>query len=225
MSQVNRQQRHKEGIGNVASRVSLWNRRRKWELFERRVKPGAGARVLDVGYTDVELQHAENYIEKCYPYPENLTALGIAEPTQFHLRYPQVRVVTYDGVTFPFEDNAFDVVWSNAVLEHAGDRDRQLHFVREIARVGARAFITTPNRYFPVEVHTRTPLLHLLPAPVFYAYLRAIGKGWATDDYMRLLSIRDLRGLLSDAGIVSYRIFRRRLAVFTLDFVVITDAD
>jgi SAM-dependent methyltransferase len=218
------QRRRKPNVSHVASRVSLWNRRRKWELFQRTVQPHAAMRVLDVGYTDVEYQDADNFIEKYYPYPGNLIALGIAEPKRFHVRYPDVKVVEYDGVTFPFEDNAFDVVWSNAVLEHVGDRDRQLQFIREIKRVSTRAFITTPNRYFPLEIHTRTPLLHLFPSPMFDAYLRVIGKGWATDGYMRLLSRRDIRRLLSEAEITSYRIFKNRLGIFTLDFVVLTDA-
>jgi SAM-dependent methyltransferase len=224
MTKEDWQRRREQSVSNTASRVSLWNRRRKWALFEREMRPNVGMRVLDIGYSEVEHQNADNFIEKYYPYPENLTALGVDEPKQFHVRYPQVKVVQYDGVIFPFEDNAFDVVWSNAVIEHVGDRDRQLQFIREIKRVSTRAFITTPNRHFPLEIHTRTPLLHFLPLSMFEAYLRVIGKGWATEDYMRLLSSRDLRKLLSEAEIASWRIVKNRLGVFTLDFVVLIDA-
>ncbi len=68
-------------------------------------------------------------------------------------------------------------MWSNAVLEHVGTRDDQLLFLREVRRVGRRVFLTTPNRHFPVEVHTRTPLLHWLPKPVFERYLRLHRQG------------------------------------------------
>ncbi len=159
-------------------------------------------------------------IEKHYPYPGMLTALGIDEAVQFRMRYPEVRTVTYDGINFPFEDGAFDVCWSNAVMEHVGNRDRQLHFLRECARVARRGFLTTPNRWFPVEVHTRTPLLHYLPKPVFEAYLRQTGKAWATGGFMRLLSRQDLHGLLRDAGIEHYRIHGNWLLVAPLDFVI-----
>ena len=63
----------------------------------------------------------------------------------------------------PFDDGSFDVVFSNAVIEHVGDRERQGQLVREALRVGRRVFLTTPNRWFPVEVHTRLPFVHWLP--------------------------------------------------------------
>ncbi|WP_420821223.1 class I SAM-dependent methyltransferase [Ramlibacter rhizophilus] len=54
------------------------------------------------------------------------------EARQFAVRYPAVRTVQYQGGDFPFADGEFDVCWSTAVLEHVGDRDRQLHFIREL---------------------------------------------------------------------------------------------
>ena len=49
------------------------------------------------------------------------------------------------------------------MIEHVGGRDRQRQLVSEAIRVGRRVFITTPNRRFPIEVHTRLPLVHWLP--------------------------------------------------------------
>lgn len=205
---------------NFAQSISARNRQRKWGLFLRTIAPTSSTTVLDVGFNDREHSAVDNYLEKHYPWPGQITALGVQEPREFPKRYPEVKVVQYAGGRFPFPDQSFDVVWSNAVIEHVGDRTRQLEFVREIARVGRRAFITTPNRHFPVEVHTLTPFLHWLPDPVFHAYLRLIGKGWAAGDYMRLLSGGDLRGLLSEAG-WNYQLRRNRLCGLTLDFVAL----
>ena len=41
---------------------------------------------------------------------------------------------------------------------------------REVKRVSRGAFMTTPNRLFPVDLHTRTPLLHYLLKSVFDQY-------------------------------------------------------
>src|SRR5262245_25250334 len=68
-----------------------------------------------------------------------------------------------DGCRLPFRDRSFDVVFSNSVIEHVGDARRQEEFAREIARVGVRYFVQTPNRWFPVEHHLLTPLIHFLP--------------------------------------------------------------
>ena len=87
----------------------------------------------------------------------------------------------------------FDVVFSNAVLEHVGARERQRRFVGEALRVGRSVFITTPNRRFPVEVHTRLPLVHWLPDRLSRPVYRAAGKGFATD--VHLLTRRSFEAL------------------------------
>lgn len=205
---------------SIAYKVSAYNRRRKWDLFLSEVRPTSSTRVLDVGYSAAEHSNTDNFIEKNYRYPEQLTALGIDEPDVFADRYPKVKVVQYDGIDFPFEDDSFDVCWSNAVIEHVGHRDRQLKFLKEIRRVARTAFITTPNRFFPIEVHTRTPFLHYLPDSIFHRYLRLIGKSWAAGDYMELLSLSDIRGLAREAKVENLRIVKNRLMGFTVDFVM-----
>ena len=92
-------------------------------------------RLLDVGFSEEEYGSSDNFIEKHYPYPEMLTALSVDIPAKFKRRYPKVTVVHYDGRVFPFEDKTFDVLWSNAVIEHVGARNKQLNFLREIKRV------------------------------------------------------------------------------------------
>jgi hypothetical protein len=209
---------------SFAHRVSGFNRRRKWDLFLERFSPRPGDRVLDVGFSDLEHSRNDNFIEKNYPYPAMLTAIGVEEPHHFRERYPQVTAVQYDGTVMPFDTASFDICWSNAVLEHVGTHETrtkaQEQFLREIARVSKSAFVTTPNRWFPAEVHTRTPLLHWLPKRVFDRYLNMRGHEWATGDYMDLLSVQQLRSVLKSAGIAEYRIVFNRIAGFTLDFVV-----
>jgi hypothetical protein len=83
----------------------------------------------------------------------------------------------------PFRDQAFDVVHSSAVIEHVGSLARQCAFVAECCRVASRAvFITTPNRWFPVEFHTVLPLVHWLPKEVFRALMRRTGRGFFAEE-------------------------------------------
>ena len=131
---------------SIAHLISGFNRRRKWQRFLETMNVSPSALVLDAGFSDTEYSPNDNFLEKHYPYPERITALGIEEPVQFRRRYPKVTAVRYDGGRFPFADDAFDIGWSNAVIEHVGDRDAQLLFLSEIVRVSKRAFITTPNR-------------------------------------------------------------------------------
>jgi len=196
---------------SLAYKISAFNRRRKWELFINQIVPNKNMTVLDVGFSEDEYSSTDNYIEKHYPYPENLTALGIDVPKKFKERYPKVTAIHCEDPVFPFEDKAFDICWSNATIEHVGNRDKQLQFLKEIKRVSKKAFVTTPNRYFPIEVHTRTPLLHFLPKPIFDKYLSFIGEIYLMGDFMRLLSISEMKSLLRESGISNYKIFKNGL--------------
>ena len=204
----------------IANRISKFNRERKWKFFTKQFDFNDHTSVLDVGFNNVEYSEIDNYLEKVYPYPGNITALGITGSDLFTKNYPQVKAITYDGNRFPFDAGSFDIIWSNAVIEHVGRREKQVLFLKEIKRVGKTAFITTPNRYFPVEIHTRTILLHFLPRRIFYKYLNLVGKKWATGNYMNLLSKRAIVDLLKEAGIHDYKIVRNKLFLFTLDFVI-----
>ena len=185
----------------LADAISLRSRRRKLALFLEVMGPTPATTVLDVGVDEVSLGDAggqsgcttHNLLEERYPWPERLTALGLHDGARFRERYPQIAYVQGDACALPFADGAFDVVYSNAVIEHVGGRERQEAFVREALRVGRRVFVTTPNRWFPIEVHTRLPLVHWLPeGPAGRAYDLA-GKSWAREN--RLLGPSDLRSL------------------------------
>ena len=106
----------------------------------------------------------ENFLERSYPWPGRITALSIDALPGFRRAHPAVQLVQGDGCRLPFVDGAFDFVFSNAVIEHVGDRRRQRDFVRECLRVaGRRVFICAPNRLFPHDNHVAIPLLHWLP--------------------------------------------------------------
>ena len=91
--------------------------------------------------------------------------------------------VQADGTNLPFQDKSFDLVFSNAVIEHVGEIEEQRQFVIEHNRVGNRFILTTPNRFFPIESHTRVLFRHMSGA-------------WKDPAFTRLLSKSDLKDLL-----------------------------
>jgi SAM-dependent methyltransferase len=125
-----------------------------------------------------------------------------------------------DGRRLPFRDASFDVVFSNSVIEHVGDPLRQEQFAREVARVGVRYFVQTPNRWFPVEHHLLTPLIHFLPRSwqrrvvgkftvwEWIARPRPDQREFFLEHYLsdiRLLDGRAMRRLFPDARLVRER--------------------
>jgi len=178
--------------------ISLRSRRRKLQLLLDELRPTAETSVLDVGVDELGFGEGEgcatmNFFEEHYPWPERITALGLHDGAGFRVRYPGIEYVQGDACALPFADGAFDIVVSNAVIEHVGGRERQRRFVSEAIRVGRRVFVTTPNRRFPVEVHTRLPFVHWLPDSLSHPVYRALGKDSAID--VDLLSRRTFASL------------------------------
>ena len=100
--------------------------------------------------------------------------------------------VIADGCLMPFEDQSFDLVVSNAVIEHVGDEAAQREFVREHLRVGRAWVMSTPNRWFPIESHTSTVFRHW-------------SSRWRGDrtKFTRLLTRREFQDLLpADASVL-----------------------
>ena len=181
--------------------VSLRSRRRKLRLFLDELRPTPETTVLDVGADEIGFGAdggqsgctTHNFFEALYPWPSRITALGLHDGSGFRRRHPEIAYVQGDACALPFADAAFDIVFSNAVVEHVGDRKRQRLFVSEALRVGRRVFLTTPNRWFPVELHTRLPLVHWLPDPAAGAAYDLVGKGWARENHLlRSGELRDL---------------------------------
>src|SRR6185312_11942751 len=154
-------------LRRVASEVSLRSRERKLRLFLDLLAPGPEATVVDVGVTDAPFGDgsSDNFFEALYPWPERITAVGHTGLDRFTAAFPLVTAVRADGRALPFEDGAFELGFSNAVVEHvAGGREGQRQFIGELCRVTERVFVTTPNRQFPLDPHTLLPLAHWLPA-------------------------------------------------------------
>jgi SAM-dependent methyltransferase len=172
--------------------VSLRSRRRKLDLFLRELRPTAATTILDVGADEVGFGAlggqsgctTHNFFEQLYPWPGQITALGLHDGAGFRASHPGIAYVQGDACALPFPDDAFDVVFSNAVIEHVGDRERQQLFVREALRVGRRVFLTTPNRWFPIETHTRLPLVHWLPHPITRRAYDLARVPWAKENHL-----------------------------------------
>jgi len=142
------------------------SRERKLRLFLDLMAPGPRTSVVDVGVTDAAFGggSSDNFFEALYPWPKQITGVGHTELERFQAAFPAVTAVRADGRSLPFGDGTFDLGFSNAVVEHvAGGRNGQRAFVHELCRVAGRVFVTTPNRWFPLEVHTLLPFVHWLP--------------------------------------------------------------
>ena len=208
-------------LGGFATKLSWYARQKMFDLLMGLANPSADTTVLDVGVTSDRREDC-NFFEKLYPHKDKITAVGMEDAAFLEEQYPGLKYVRCDGLSLPFPDKSFDLVVSFAVIEHVGSRTQQQAFVRELCRVGKTCFITTPNRWYPIEFHTAVPLIHWLPASWFRALLKLLGKHFfAKEENLNLLSEKEVLKMLPADAEVYTRHFRLLGLISNLLFYVI----
>jgi hypothetical protein len=194
----------------VASKASLHVRKKMFELFMQVMRPSESISILDLGVTSDGKHPESNFFEQLYPYKHRIVCAGTEDGSYLEKRYPGTRFISIrPGEPLPFPNEAFGIVFSNAVIEHAGNEAAQKNFVREVLRVGKSFFITTPNRIFPIEMHTGLPLLHYLPKTAHRYVLTKLGYGyWATEANLNLLHPQAFRRLFPSPVLVKIKKIR-----------------
>ena len=204
-------------ISRLVSHISTMVRTRIFESLMQELKLEPTTRVLDVGVT-CDKRSDSNFFEIHYPFPNSLTAVGL-EDASFLESELGIKFVQADALALPFADKSFDLAVSWAVIEHIGSRERQKRFIDELARVADKVFVTTPNRWYPIEFHTVMPLIHWLPANQFRSILRALGKNfYASEETLNLLSQKDLEQLFPNEW--QLKMLNQKLFGFTSNLVV-----
>ena len=185
-------------------KIAAHQRRKMFARFLAATGLGADDTVLDVGATSERTYEASNYLEAWYRHKHRVTAIGLDDASFLPRLYPGMRFVQADALALPFADAAFDVVHAAAVIEHVGAFERQRGLLHECCRVARRAvFVTTPNRWFPIEFHTVLPVVHWLPKPLFRDIMRRTGRSFfAQEANLNLMTARELG--LAAAGVAGF---------------------
>ena len=122
---------------NFSDRTSLAYRlrRRRHMLFMSLLNTVTGPiRMLDVGGTPV-------FWKTMGLRPQADLELVLLNLHARDVGTSHVECVSGDATRLPFADNAFDIVFSNSVIEHVGSLDDQRRMAREVKRVGRRYFL------------------------------------------------------------------------------------
>ncbi len=207
----------------LSARLAGYQTRRMFARFLSASGVGPDDTIVDVGVTSSRAYPHSNYLEAWYPHKRQLTAVGIDDASFLEELYPGVSFCRSDGRALPFPDASFDFAHSSAVIEHVGSRANQAQLLAEMWRVCRKGlFVTTPNRWFPVELHSVMPLIHWLPAPLFRRVLRTLRHHQLAEEAnLNLMSRSDLLRLASAAGIPGARVEQARLAGWTSNLLLV----
>lgn len=136
-------------FSSLLSPAQVFFRKRRMQLFLRFLDQlGINhPKILDVGGSP----HFWSEVNRSF----SLTVLNLPGNLERDESKPEIHYVEGDGCKmYMFNHDQFDVVFSNSVIEHVGDEDRQREFANEIKRVGKFFWVQTPSKYFPIEAHS-----------------------------------------------------------------------
>lgn len=153
-------------IMRAKSRFSARMRRRRMQRFLSVMQPKAGERIIDLGgqagfWAQIDIPLDITIVN----LPGTLGSVPPASPHRFTM-------IEGDACGLDHPDDAFDLAFSNSVIEHVGGPDRQAAMAREARRLAPRYWVQTPSIWFPVEAHTAMPFWWFYPASLQQLFIR-----------------------------------------------------
>jgi len=181
-------------------------RKRRFDLFIALLGITKGTKILDVGGTeDIWLNTG---------FENNVTIINIKIPPK---KLDKFTYFTIDACKMDlFADNQFEIAFSNSVIEHVGDYEKQKMFAREIQRVSQKYWVQTPYKHFPIEPHFLFPLFQYFPANIKnfvglnwpYSHLKKNNEDILDEvSRLRLLTCNEMQNLFPNSHLIKEKYF------------------
>ena len=145
-------------IHRIQSRLFKVWRAQRHRQFVDTIRPAGNETMVDVG----------GYPEYWASFPrmvKHIDCVNLHAYPWDPANAPQHSISTLigNGCALEMPDKAYDIAFSNSVIEHVGDLPAQQAFAREMMRVGRRIWVQTPAYECPIEPHYLAPFIHWLP--------------------------------------------------------------
>ncbi|OGT39881.1 MAG: hypothetical protein A3E81_01815 [Gammaproteobacteria bacterium RIFCSPHIGHO2_12_FULL_36_30] len=184
-----------QNSGGYIDNFILEKRLEMYKIFSNEFPEHGYESILDVGVTAEKNAISANFFEENFPDKKKIIALSNQDGSFLEAIYPGLKFQSGNAKQLPFKDNSIDVVFSSAVIEHVGSLDEQAKMIKECFRVCKKGvFITTPNRWFPIDPHTFIPFIHWLPKKWHRSILKKIGlQFFALEENLNLLETKAIQ--------------------------------
>ena len=151
--------------------------------------------ILDVGSTEDEKNESSNYLIKNLGGYRNYKSISDQIITSNFFSKILRKSITENFSQDEIANFQSDLVISNATIEHVGSFENQIKMCKNIINLSKKYFIImTPNRFHPLEFHTKLPIIHWLPKKFHRKILRLLGlKFFSEEKNLNLLSQYDFK--------------------------------
>jgi 2-polyprenyl-3-methyl-5-hydroxy-6-metoxy-1,4-benzoquinol methylase len=210
-------------INQIFEKLAKDARNEFFNIFKKNTKYSKKKSIIDVGTTPC-LDDVQNIILSKMKSNKNVTCLSNLNCKILYKKYPNIKkIITGDARNSNLRSNTFDIVHSNATIEHVGSDKNQLLFIRECIRISKEyVFLQTPNRFYPIDFHTILPFIHWLPKNIHRKILKIMGLNfYSLQKNLNLLSEYDLKNLCRKLNIKNYKIIRHKLFLMTSNLILI----
>lgn len=194
-------------------------RQRRFRIFLEMVRSlPKPISILDIGGT-LAFWEAMGFAEEGV----SITLLNLEVQQQMK---PGFMSIAGDATALDFDDQSFDIVFSNSVIEHLYTFEQQQKMATEVQRVGKTYFIQTPNYWFPIEPHWVFPFFQYLPFNWRVWLTQYFSLGHIPKQNERSAAERQVREirLMTKAELQSIfpkaQLYRERFLFFTKSFVM-----
>lgn len=189
-------------------KIIVKNRLKMVNLIENHFNDEELDDVLDIGSTNDFENESSNFLIKNLKNFKNYKSISDQKIELSFFSKALKKSITENFSDLELEEYKSDVVISNATIEHVGSLENQIKMCENIIKLSKKYFIViTPNRYHPVEFHSKLPLLHWLPKIIHRRILTLIGMKFLADEKnLNLLSYNDLVNIMKKLNHNNYEI-------------------
>ena len=209
-------------LDRILKKILLHSSINIFKIFIKNVRFNKKSKILDVGTTPI-LESHENIIFHQYKWKNNITGFSNQNCKILKKKFKSNKFLKGDAKNMKLKINTFDISFCSATIEHVGSYANQKKLISELFRISKNyVFLTTPNRSFPVDFHTKLPLIHLLPKYIHRKILKIIGLNYfATEKNLNLLFSKDIIRICRELKITDYKIFYNRLLFLKSNIILI----
>jgi len=204
-------------------RVVIKKRQEMCDIINNELSDVITQDALDIGSTNDIDNESSNYLIKNLADIKIYKSISNQEINNSFFSKTLKKSITEQFLDDEIQSMKSDLVVSNATIEHVGNFENQKKMIQNILLLTKKYFIiTTPNRYHPIDFHTKLPFIHWMPKNIHRKILKILKlEFFSKEENLNLLSKNELKILLKTCGINSFKIFDISLLGFKSNFIII----